>query len=53
MSANDSTLYKFITGQEPLKFSRDLESDWTFKNDKPHYGLKEHTTVKWSPNLTE
>ena len=29
----------------PLKFSRDLESDWTIKNDKPHYGLKEHTSV--------
>jgi IS5 family transposase len=22
-----------------LKFSRDLESDWTVKNDIPHYGL--------------
>ncbi len=21
------------------KFSRDLESDWTVKNDKPHFGL--------------
>jgi IS5 family transposase len=30
---------------KPLKFSRDLESDWTAKNDKPHYGLKEHTSV--------
>ena len=29
----------------PLKFSRDLESDWTIKNDTPHYGLKEHTSV--------
>lgn len=27
------------------KFSRDLESDWTVKNDKPHYGLKEHAAV--------
>jgi IS5 family transposase len=27
------------------KFSRDLESDWTVKNDKPHFGLKEHTSV--------
>ena len=25
---------------KPLKFSRDIESDWTIKNDKPHYGLK-------------
>ena len=31
-----------------LKFCRDLESDWTIKNDKPHYGLKEHAPVKWS-----
>jgi IS5 family transposase len=29
----------------PLKFSRDLESDWTVKNDVPHYGLKEHASV--------
>jgi len=29
----------------PLKFSRDLESDWTIKNDTPHYGLKEHTSA--------
>ena len=28
-----------------LKFSRDIESDWTVKNDIPHYGLKEHTSV--------
>jgi transposase, IS5 family len=28
-----------------LKFSRDLDSDWTVKNDKPHYGLKEHASV--------
>ncbi len=29
----------------PLKFCRDAESDWTVKNDKPHYGLKEHASV--------
>ena len=29
----------------PLKFSRDVESDWTVKNDTPHYGLKEHASV--------
>jgi transposase, IS5 family len=29
----------------PLKFNRDLESNWTIKNDKPHYGLKEHASV--------
>jgi len=28
-----------------LKFSRDLDSDWTVKNNKPHYGLKEHACV--------
>jgi IS5 family transposase len=30
---------------KPLKFSRDLESDWTVKNETPHYGLKEHASV--------
>ena len=28
-----------------LKFSRDLESDWTVKNDVAHYGIKEHAAV--------
>jgi len=28
-----------------LKFTRDLESDWTVKNEAPHYGLKEHASV--------
>jgi transposase, IS5 family len=28
-----------------LKLSRDLESDWTIKNDIPHFGLKEHASV--------
>ena len=28
-----------------LKFSRDAESNWTVKNDEPHYGLKEHASV--------
>jgi IS5 family transposase len=28
-----------------LKFSRDVQSDWTVKNDEPHYGLKEHASV--------
>ena len=30
---------------KPLKFSRDMESDWTIKDDEPHYGLKEHVSV--------
>jgi IS5 family transposase len=29
----------------PLTFSRDLESDRTVRDDKPHYGLKEHASV--------
>ena len=29
----------------PLKFSRDLESDWVVQKDIPHYGLKEHASV--------
>ena len=29
----------------PKKFSRDLESDWTVKNDTPHFGIKEHAAV--------
>jgi len=36
---------KLDKNANPLKFSRDLESDWTVKNDEPHYGLKEHTAV--------
>ncbi|MCJ7773281.1 MAG: IS5 family transposase [Desulfobacterales bacterium] len=30
---------------KPKKFTRDLESNWTIKNDEPHYGLKEHASV--------
>ncbi|MFH1294043.1 MAG: transposase, partial [Pseudomonadota bacterium] len=30
---------------KPIKFSRDTESDWTIKNDKAHYGLKEHASI--------
>lgn len=33
---------------KPLKFSRDLDSDWTKKNDIAHYGLKEHASVDTS-----
>jgi IS5 family transposase len=29
----------------PVKFCKDIESDWTVKNDAPHYGLKEHVSV--------
>lgn len=30
---------------KPLKFSRDLESDWTLKNNVALFGLKEHASV--------
>jgi IS5 family transposase len=30
---------------KPLKFSKDLDSNWVVKNDKLHYGLKEHASV--------
>jgi len=30
---------------KPMKFSRDLFSNWTVKNDKPHFGLKEYASV--------
>jgi len=28
-----------------LKFSRDLDLDWTVKNKEPQYGLKEYVSV--------
>ena len=30
---------------KPRKFSRDLESNWTVKNNKAYFGLKEHASV--------
>ena len=30
---------------KPLKFQRDLYSDWVVQKDIPHYGLKEHASV--------
>ena len=29
---------------KPVKFTRDLHSVWTIKNDIPHFGLKEHAS---------
>ena len=29
----------------PLKFSRDVDSNWVVQKEKPHFGLKEHTSV--------
>jgi len=34
-----------IEAGKPAKFQRDVESDWTVKNDKPHFGMKEHAGV--------
>ena len=34
-----------------LRPGGDLESDWTVKNDKPHYGLKEHASVDVNSTL--
>jgi len=31
--------------RKPAKFQRDVESDWTVKNDEPHFGMKEHAAV--------
>jgi IS5 family transposase len=42
---SETTEGKVDKNGNPLKFSRDLESDWTVKNDIPHYGIKEHTSV--------
>src|SRR5210317_1891266 len=30
---------------KPLKFHRDLDSDWVVQKNTPHYGLKEHASV--------
>jgi len=30
---------------KPLKYSRDIDSDWTVKNDVPYFGFKEHASV--------
>ena len=30
---------------KPLKFTRDIESNWTIKNNKNYYGMKEHAAV--------
>ena len=41
----ETTEGKIDKNGNPLKFSLDLESDWTVKNNVPHYGLKEHASV--------
>jgi len=42
---------KLDKDRKPLKFSRDQESDWTVKNNKPHYGIKEHAAVDTTNGL--
>ena len=32
-------------GINPIKFCRDLESDWTRRKDVPFYGMKEHASI--------
>ena len=31
--------------QRAMRFQRDLDSDWTVKNNKPLFGMKEHATI--------
>jgi len=33
------------TNGNPLKYSRDLDSDWTVKNERPVFGMKEHASI--------
>ena len=42
---HDTLEGKLDKNGNPLKFHRDLESDWVVQNDTPHYGLKEHASV--------
>lgn len=30
---------------QPLKFKRDIDSDWTKKDEQPFYGMKEHASI--------
>jgi len=41
----DTPQGKLDKNGKPKKFNRDLDSNWTIKNDIPHYGLKEHASV--------
>ena len=41
----DTPQGKLDKNGKPKKYSRDLDSNWTIKNDVPHYGLKEHAAV--------
>jgi IS5 family transposase len=41
----ETTEEKLDKNGNPLKFSRDIESNWTIKNKKNYYGIKEHAAV--------
>jgi len=41
----DTPQGKLDKNGKPKKYSRDSDSDWAIKNNKPHYGLKEHASV--------
>ncbi len=47
----DSPQGKLDKNGKPKKFNRDLDSNWTIKNDIPHYGLKEHAAVDTNHGL--
>jgi len=38
----ETTEGKLDKNGNPLKFAKDIESNWVTKNDKHYYGLKEH-----------
>jgi len=42
---HDTPEGKLDKNGKPLKFHRDLDSDWVVQKDTPHYGLKEHAAV--------
>ncbi len=37
--------------KKPMKFGRDLESDWTKRKEVPFYGMKEHASVDVKSDL--
>jgi IS5 family transposase len=42
---NETPEGKLDKNGKPLKFSKDIESNWVTKRDKHYFGLKEHTSV--------
>jgi transposase, IS5 family len=39
---------KLDKNSNPLKFCRDVESNWLVQNEKPHFGLKKHASVDFN-----